>query len=97
MKDVVLRWVLKGIADLMGREDDGGRAFQKERTDQPKQRHGVQKVHGMFRGYKYPIGARMWDILGSHWRQMVVIRWPRKLGPDHADHQLQTKEFIQQC
>lgn len=55
MKDVVWRWALKGIADLMGREDDGERAFQKERTDQPKQRHGVQRVHGMFRGYKYPM------------------------------------------
>lgn len=97
MKDVVLRWVLKSIADLMGREDDGGRAFQKERTDQPKQRHGVQRVHGMFRGYEYPIGARMWDILGSHWGQVVEIRWPRKLGPDHADHQLQTKEFTLRC
>lgn len=70
MKDVVWRWVLKGIADLMGRENDGGRAFQKERPDQPKQRPGVQRVHGMFRGHKYPIGARMWDILGSHWGQI---------------------------
>lgn len=67
MKDVVVRWVLKGIADLMGREDEGGGTFQKERTDQPKQRHGVQRVHGMFRGYEYPIGVRMWDILGYRW------------------------------
>lgn len=45
----------------------GGRAFQEERTDQPKQRCGVQRINGMFRGYEYPFGAGMWNILGGHW------------------------------
>lgn len=33
-----------------------GRAFQETRTDQPKQRHGVQRVHGMLWGLSIPLG-----------------------------------------
>lgn len=97
MKEVVLSWVLKGLSYLMGREGDGGRAFQKERMDQPKQRLGVQRVHGMFRGYEYPTGARIWGILGGYGGQVVDIKWSRKVGPDNADHELQAREFISQC
>lgn len=67
MKEVVLPWVLKDMLDLTDRRGQGGRAFQEERTDQPKQRCGVQRIHSMFRGYEYPIGAAMWNILGGHW------------------------------
>lgn len=48
MKGIVLGWFPKDIPDLKRRHE--GRAFQEKRTDQPKQRRGVQRVHGMFGG-----------------------------------------------
>ena len=73
---MTLSWALKHMPDLTGRERDtvGGRIFQEERTEQPKQQYGGQKVHGVFRGYEHAFGAGMWDILGGHWGWMVEIR-----------------------
>lgn len=92
-----MSWIPKDIPDLMGRKEDM-REEHFRRREQTSLSKGMGSREFMARlGVEYPIGARMWDILGGPWGQVVEIRQPREVGPEYADYEHEAKEFIPTC